>query len=118
MNELLKVRLAESGMNISLALERVAGNEALLVLLLQSLAEDTSPELLQDAIAKQNVEEAFEIAHKLKGGIGNLALNSMYEILLPLVECLREGSLDGCTGLCEQFLAKFYEFRELMSLCA
>ena len=117
MNELLKLRLSESGMDVSVALERVAGSEELLMMLLRSLAEDVSPELLQEAIEKQNVEEAFEIAHKLKGGVGNLALESMYEVLVPLVECLRTGKLEGCADLCEDFQTKFREFRELITLC-
>lgn len=40
-------------------------------------------------------EQLFEYAHALKGICGNLSLKGILEVLHPMVEVLRGGSLDG-----------------------
>ncbi len=44
---------------------------------------------LQDALAANNLDDAFEAAHALKGVLGNLALTPIYKPLAEMTEMLR-----------------------------
>ena len=47
---------------------------------------------LEEAIAANNLDSAFEAAHSLKGVLGNLALTPVYEPVFEITELLRAKS--------------------------
>ena len=61
--------------------------------------QDDSFRLLTDAMAKQDVKEAFRAAHTLKGVCQNLGFDALYVPSSALTEALRGGSLDGADEL-------------------
>ena len=70
----------------------------LLVLMAQyglDMLNDSSFEELGKAIEANDVKAAFESAHTLKGLAANMGLDPMLDIVVELVEPLRNGILDG-----------------------
>ena len=58
------------------------------------LDDDSYPKL-EDALKKENVEEAFRAAHTLKGVCQNLGFTNLYQPTYELTEVLRVGTLEG-----------------------
>lgn len=65
---------------------------------LMFLKDDSYPKLEQ-ALAEQNVKEAFRAAHTLKGVCQNLGFTSLYRPTYDLTEVLRAGTLEGADAL-------------------
>jgi chemotaxis protein histidine kinase CheA len=54
----------------------------------------------------KNVKAAFESAHTLKGLAANMGLDSMLDIVVELVEPLRNGMIDGLSPTYERLIAE------------
>ncbi len=52
-------------------------------------------EELGKALEEGRVDDAFKAAHTLKGMISNMGLTSMMDVVVPIVEALRVGSMEG-----------------------
>lgn len=65
---------------------------------LMFLKDDSYPKLEQ-ALAEQNVKEAFRAAHTLKGVCQNLGFTSLYRPTYDLTEVLRAGTMEGADAL-------------------
>lgn len=83
------------GANTEDALARMLGNEEMYVSLLKKYKDSFRLEELCALIADEKTKEAFELAHMLKGAIGNLSLTPMYNIVVDIVEPLRNGKCEG-----------------------
>ena len=94
MTEQMKIKLVEAGINVSGAVERFMGNEALYYKFLIRFPEDPNYPALKQAIKAGECRKAFEAAHTLKGVAGNLSLQRLEAVLKELVEFLREGNLE------------------------
>ncbi|MCR5666932.1 MAG: Hpt domain-containing protein [Eubacterium sp.] len=81
--------LQEYGADTTTGLKRCAGKEALYLKLVQKIPQSDSFELLNQAIAEQDLEKAFEAAHALKGICANLALTPLSEPASEMTELLR-----------------------------
>lgn len=57
--------------------------------------QDDSFRLLTDAMAKQDVKEAFRAAHTLKGVCLNLGFDNLSSPAVALTEILRAGTFEG-----------------------
>ena len=66
--------LKEYGADVNTGLSRCANNEALYLRLVRIAAMDLSTDALGKALREGDFKTAFEVAHKLKGGLSNLAL--------------------------------------------
>ena len=82
-------KLDEYGANTKEGLERCLNKEELYFRLITKAADDDSCLKLKKEIEDKNYDEAFKIAHSLKGVLGNLAITPMYEIVFELTELLR-----------------------------
>ena len=60
------------------------------------LDDDSYPKL-EDALKKENVEEAFRAAHTLKGVCQNLGFTNLYQPAYELTEVLRKEWFDRVT---------------------
>ncbi|MCU4677423.1 Hpt domain-containing protein [Catenovulum sp. 2E275] len=62
------------------ALERLAGNEALLDMLIKKFITDnqSAADKLNELIADNDLEEAGRFVHSIKGAAGNLSMNQLF----------------------------------------
>ena len=77
------------GANIDEGLERCMGMEDFYLEMIELGLSDERFENLGRVLKDNNLEEAFEMAHALKGVIGNLALTPLYDTLCEMTEHLR-----------------------------
>ncbi len=93
------------GANTEEGLGRCMGNEALYLKLVGVMLADKNFDKLKSAIEAENLDEAFEAAHALKGALGNLALTPLYEKAASLTEFLRNRAEADYGGLVSDLLA-------------
>ena len=82
-------QLKELGVDTKEGLTRCMNNEKFYFRMLQMGLSDAHFESLEKSLEDNNIEEAFEAAHALKGVIGNLALAPIYNPLAEMTEMLR-----------------------------
>ena len=70
------------------------------------LDDDSYPKL-EDALKKENVEEAFRAAHTLKGVCQNLGFTNLYQPTYDLTEVLRTGTLEGTKELFDSVTCQY-----------
>ena len=85
--------LEEWGCDVMGAMARFLEDEELYLTCLDTVITDKAFEVLGVALAEENVKEAFDSAHTLKGVFANMGLKPMLRIVECLVEPLREGSI-------------------------
>ena len=95
MNDELKQKLIDWGVDWGDVSERFLGNENLVITFMMKFLNDKSMDLLTENIAKEDIEESFKAVHTLKGVAGNLSMKGMLKDLVPVVEILRIGSTEG-----------------------
>lgn len=103
-----KQRLEEAGIDVSAALERFMGNEALLERFLKKFLNDVNYEKLVTAINAGQREDALTAAHTLKGVTGNLAMTELFDLLTEQVAAFRAGDWDRAANLMPE-ISKSYE---------
>jgi len=74
------------------ALRRVGGNMGLYKRLLGRFLEGRNIEALEDALTKDDMEEAAHHAHTLKGVAANLSLTGVRSISVDLEQAIKNGS--------------------------
>ena len=79
---------AESG------LARVRGNQVLFNRMLGLFMASEEFAAFEDALAANNLAQAGDVAHAIKGMAGNLALNAVFETSSELMVQLRQGPPD------------------------
>ncbi|MER2493203.1 Hpt domain-containing protein [Catenovulum sediminis] len=75
------------------ALERLAGNEQLFVMLVKKFANqyENAASELETLLKENNLKDAAVMAHSIKGAAGNLSMNNLYEEAKVLEAELRNG---------------------------
>ncbi|MBO4301590.1 MAG: Hpt domain-containing protein [Desulfovibrio sp.] len=91
--------LSEFGANCDEGLARCMNNENLYFKLIQMALGDGKLAALHKALDAGNLDEAFELAHALKGVYANLALVPIHRPLSELTEKLRVRDGSGCEPL-------------------
>ena len=82
-------KLNEFGADTKAGIKRCAGNEALYLRLVGMVPANTSFYNLYEAIKNNNLDEAFNNAHALKGILANLSLGPLLKPVLEITEYLR-----------------------------
>lgn len=82
-------KLNSFGVDTAEGLARCYGNEALYLKLIHMVPAEGNFEKLSAAIKLNDLDGAFEAAHALKGVLGNLSMNPMYEKCSEITELLR-----------------------------
>ena len=82
-------RLNEFGADTKTGIKRCAGNEALYLRLVGMVPINTSFNNLYEAIKNNNLSEAFNNAHALKGILANLSLDPLLKPVVEITEHLR-----------------------------
>ncbi|MCM1158658.1 MAG: Hpt domain-containing protein [Bacteroidales bacterium] len=83
----------EKDLDLVGAKERFMKNEGLYKKFLFRFPEENRYDDLEEQVKAGNAEQAFQVAHTMKGVVGNLSLLSVSEVLNPIVEVLRSGGL-------------------------
>ena len=74
-------------------------NEAMICKFVRMFLQDDSFQILEEALRRGDVKEAFRGAHTLKGVCQNLGFDALYAPASALTEALRGGTLDGADSL-------------------
>lgn len=85
----VKMMLESKGFDVDGAMRRFLNNEALYIKCMKKFLDDSSYEQLKAAYDAGNCNEAFKAAHTMKGFVSNLGIDSIYHLLIPMVEKLR-----------------------------
>ena len=102
MTDLQKSHLTAAGIDISDALPRFMGNEALLERFLKKFLQDENYRRLQDAVRDGNLEGAITASHTLKGLCGNLSLSRLYSLFARQVDFFRSDGLAEGAALMDE----------------
>ena len=70
-------------------------NEAMIGRFVRMFLQDDSFQILEEALRRGDVKEAFRGAHTLKGVCQNLGFSNLYAPTYTLTETLRAGQLEG-----------------------
>lgn len=81
--------LKEYGVKTDMGLQRCCGMQDFYFDLITRSVDDKNFDALGDALAAKDYTAAFEAAHALKGVLGNLALDPLYDAVCAIVEPLR-----------------------------
>lgn len=99
MDSMMVNRLASYGIDYNVGIERFGGNEEMLKKFIRRYSEDTHFCELQKALEAQDIEQAYRIAHTLKGVVGNLSFTQYFQVVGPLADHLKEGQLEEALQL-------------------
>ncbi len=92
--------------NLREVMERLGGNEALLVKLLRKFADsyrDTRQALVK-SLDDGNFEESHRVVHSIKGVSANLGISAVYRKSIALEQLLKEGKCDARSPETSDFL--------------
>ena len=92
-------------------LQRCVNNEAFYLKLVVKAAEDPGFERLEKDVKENDLDDAFEAAHMLKGALANLALTPILEPVSEMVELLRNRTQTDYTS----YLATISEKRDQLT---
>jgi HPt (histidine-containing phosphotransfer) domain-containing protein len=81
--------LAAYGANVDEGMARCMNNEAFYLRLVGMAKDERGFGALEEAIAANDLQAAFEAAHSLKGVLGNLALTPLLDPVKEITELLR-----------------------------
>ncbi len=103
-----KELLENKGFDVDGAMRRFLNNDGLYTKCLKKFLDDTSYEKLKEAYDTGNCNEAFKAAHTMKGFVANLGINSLYNLLIPMVEKLRVQDMNIASEM-EQLETLYHE---------
>ena len=106
--------LKEFGADVETGLARCAGNEGLYLRLVNICVQELTANELEAALAANDLEKAFEIAHRLKGGVSNLALTPIETPVCELTELLRHQTPGDYNALYAQLMQKTKELEAMI----
>lgn len=106
-------KLKAFGADTDKGLSRCANNEALYLRLVGITLQDLSSGALGKALEAGDPDQAFALAHKLKGGVNNLALTPVAVPLGELTELLRSKTPGDYSALYREIIRKTNELAAL-----
>lgn len=114
--EMIFQALEEWGCDVEGALERFLDDKELYMACLQTVITDGNFAKLGVALKEENVPEAFDYAHTLKGVFANLGLTPMFTIVVTIVEPLRTGSASYLQETYENLLAANEHLKDILGM--
>lgn len=82
-------KLNNWGADTNTGIKRCANNTNLYLKLVNMVKTNSSFKMLEDAIKNNNLEDAFQAAHGLKGILSNLELTPLLDPIKEITELLR-----------------------------
>lgn len=103
------------GANTQEGLARCMNNADFYLKMVRMAAEDSNFGLLQEALAQNDLKRAFELAHALKGVMGNLSLTPLFDPISEMTELLRNGTEMDYSNYAREIAQKYEQLRELLA---
>ena len=103
------------GANTAEGLARCLNNEAFYLKLVGMAIQDQHFSQLKEAVEKNDLDDAFEHAHALKGALANVSLTNVLEPIKEITEDLRaheEKDYSELLGRIDEELAKIRNMEE------
>lgn len=107
MEESLKAKLLEDGIDVDDAMERFMNNEKLLLRMLKKFKDDPSYGLLMDAYEKKDPKAALAASHSMKGVCGNLSIKALYELTAKQVDLFRHDEIEAAFAMTDEIIATY-----------
>ena len=105
--------LKNYGANVEEGLTRCMNNESFYLMLINKVLSDNTIAQLEKAISEKNLDEAFEIAHALKGMYANLSLDPITKPVVEMTELLRSRSDVDYSALLAEAQSQFAKLKAL-----
>ena len=102
------------GANVEEGLGRCMNQEAFYLKLVGKMLQDEAFEQLRSAVAENDLDAAFEAAHRLKGALANLALTPILVPVSEMVELLRSRTETDYTLYLERIEEKKKQLEEMV----
>ena len=106
-------KLREFGADVDEGLVRCMGKEEFYLMLVGKAIEAERLSLLEEQLAKKDLDAAFETAHALKGMYTNLSLTPLSEPIIAMTELLRSRTDTDYCALLTETKAQFEKLRSL-----
>ena len=106
--------LNKYGANTKDGIKRCANNEALYLKLVNTIPSNPSFNLLYESINNNNLDEAFQYAHGLKGILSNLSLDPILKPIIEITEHLRNKEIINYKSYLSIIEEKRKELEELL----
>ncbi len=106
-------RLEKMGCDIQRIRDRFMGNQEFYEKCFRKFVNQRQIEYLGEVLAVNDIQEAFVVAHTLKGTLSNLELTPLVPIIAAMVETLRRGSVEGVQEQYDGLLEEWQVFRDL-----
>ena len=110
-----RYKLSKAGINPNEGIARFGGNIEIYERFLKQFADETYFQQMCQAIERRDVKAAFAAGHALKGEVGNLSMNRLYEDLCPLVEELRGENAEKAAELLPPVIRDYHEIIAALS---
>ncbi len=107
-------KMKELGCNTEEGLGRCLNNEMFYLNLVQMGLKDEGFEKLEEVLKTNDLDKGFEIAHGLKGVIGNLAITPLYNAISEITEELRARKQIDYVPLMEKIKENREKFTSLL----
>lgn len=107
-------KLRTFGANADEGLHRCMNNEAFYLRLIDRAMQDNTIGQLKEAVEAGNLERGFELAHALKGTMGNLSLTPISRPVEEITELLRARTQTDYAPLLAEITARRDELLELL----
>ena len=106
-------KLNQFGADTQDGISRCMGMDSLYLKLVGMTPDEKNFDLLKDAIEANNLDQAFEAAHALKGVMANLSLTPLSEKVIEITELLRKRTETDYGPLLKDILDLRDKLREL-----
>ena len=107
-------KLHDFGVNTDEGLSRCINNEAFYLRLVNKVLDDAASfDRLAAAVESGDKKAMFEVAHSLKGVLGNLSLTPLYEPTSEMTELLRAGEDADYKAYVDEIRQKFEALKAL-----
>ncbi len=107
-------KLNEFGVDTKEGLTRCMNNQKFYFRMISMGLSNDSFEKLGKALEENNLDEAFEAAHALKGVLGNLALTPIYTPLSEMTEMLRAKKTADYTAMYKPIMEMRNQLLQMM----
>lgn len=108
--------LENAGCDIDGALERFLQDEEFYMECYQEMLNDKVFEQLGEALEGKQFTEAFDHAHMIKGVVANMGITPIYDLIVQIVEPLRQEKNENLISVYCELMKKREEFKKVVSL--
>lgn len=115
MDVMLRSRLEARGVDVARGIKAHMDNEDMYERIFRLVMSDPNFERLFDMADSGSAEELFEITHSMKGTLGNIGIDELYEYVLDICETTRAGRLDRVTGNIANIKQIYYSFKDILA---